>query len=140
MDGMPGGSRANRVTRASGATLAAVTGEEYHTLSLAEMASHGHPVSDPTHAHAVYDPGHIHGLQLDSGTSDGSFNIAVDRGQAPFHDVFGTYDYSQMENRATGIGIYGAGTGISVAAAGGGGAHENLPTATFVPYIVKLDD
>jgi microcystin-dependent protein len=143
MDGMPGGSRANRVTRASGATLAAVTGEEYHTLSLAEMASHGHSISDPTHAHSVYDPPHSHlSAYIDNGRNDW-----FGQGQGGLYsggggDNFGVgAPYFRTSGEATGVAIYGAATGITgTNSAGGGGAHENLPTATFVPYIVKLDD
>jgi microcystin-dependent protein len=42
LDAMPGGSRANRMTRAAAATLAAKTGEEAHGLSVTELARHGH--------------------------------------------------------------------------------------------------
>ncbi|KAG5183983.1 hypothetical protein JKP88DRAFT_163550 [Tribonema minus] len=30
------------------------------TLSVAQLPSHSHTVSDPTHAHTIYDPGHTH--------------------------------------------------------------------------------
>ena len=42
MDAMPGGARANRMTRAAAATLAAKTGEETHGLSPTEGPRHNH--------------------------------------------------------------------------------------------------
>jgi len=141
LDAMPGGARANRITRAAAATLGALSGEEWHTLGSGEMPSHGHGVSDPTHAHGVSDPSHAHGTVNQSlvvGVSP-SFSGGGGGGQGNINSSAELYNYSTRA-AGTGIGIYGAGTGISIAAAGGGGAHENLPPSTFVPYIVKLDD
>jgi microcystin-dependent protein len=47
LDQMPGvgSTRANRITRAAAAVLAAFTGEETHKLVTAEMPAHGHPIS-----------------------------------------------------------------------------------------------
>jgi microcystin-dependent protein len=42
MDQMPGGTRANRMTRAVAITLAGKTGEETHVITVAEMPSHTH--------------------------------------------------------------------------------------------------
>ena len=42
MDQMPGGSRANRVTRAVSIVIAGKTGEEIHTITVAEMPAHTH--------------------------------------------------------------------------------------------------
>ena len=42
LDAMPGGSRANRMTRDEAATLAAKTGEEKHRLSPTEGPRHNH--------------------------------------------------------------------------------------------------
>lgn len=111
LDAMPGGARANRITRAAAAVLAAIAGEEFHVLSLAETAPHVHGVNDPQHYHnrpAAVGTGGVWSLLN-----------ASDGGPVPS-------SYSP--------------TGITLASAGGGGAHENLPPVTFVPYIVKLDD
>lgn len=45
MDAMPGGARANRVTRAAAATLAGLTGTEYVALTAATMPAHAHGVN-----------------------------------------------------------------------------------------------
>lgn len=133
MDAMPGGSRANRMTRAVAITIAARTGEETHIVTVPEMPSHGHGVSDPTHTHGVGDPGHSH-LTRNAGQ-----NWENDQGGYGFG--LATYGTSGIYSGASGTGIWigYAGTGISVQANGGGGAHENVQPTVFVPYIVKLD-
>lgn len=121
LDAMPGGARANRLSRAVAATLAGRTGEEYHTLSTAELASHNHGVNDPQHEHsasvtAAYNYG-----------ADGSENVEVGSPQ------------THIDNAGLTVAMSYAATGVTVQANGGGGAHENVPPAVFVPYIVKLD-
>jgi len=110
MDQMPGGARANRLTRSVSIVLAGRTGEELHTITLPEMPSHGHTINDPGHTHPL--------VQI----AQGSGNLgAVTSGTGA---------------GVTGSRV----TGITVNPNGGGGAHENLQPTVFVPYIVKLDD
>jgi microcystin-dependent protein len=118
LDAMPGGTRANRMTRAVAITIAAKTGEETHVVLVNEM---------PAHAHGVNDPGHGHYVKRGNpGTGAG------DRSQFMMNDYTGhTDDYPD--------GIYANATGISIQNNGGGGAHENVQPTVFVPYIVKLD-
>jgi microcystin-dependent protein len=134
LDQMPGGVRANRVTRPSAIIIATRFGEEYHILATAEMPSHAHTVSDPGHNHGVNDPGHAHGfpgqtvVQQAAGAPGGYENGFVMSGAA------GTY------GAGTGIYLGASGTGVSVASAGGSNQHENMPPTVAIPYIVKMDD
>lgn len=131
MDGMPGGTRANRTARAAAATQAANGGEEYHALTQAELAAHAHVVTDPGHGHSLNDPQHTHppGFQLLLCAQPGAGSSAY---------VINSSGGTSMLS-PTGIGINSTGTGVSLQNTGGGGAHENLPPSVFVPYIVRLD-
>jgi microcystin-dependent protein len=118
MDAMPGGgARANRLTRSVAIVLAGRTGEEIHTVTVAEMPVHAHSVYDPTHAHVVGRAGPATGSQLPMarGTMSGLNDEPI-------------------------ISTNAAATGIGINNTGGGSAHENMQPTVFVPYIVKLDD
>lgn len=114
MDQMPGGARANRLTRSVSIVLAGRSGEEIHTITIPEM---------PTHGHAVTDPGHVHLNSKARSVSDAQGGAG---GVVPL----------QANDQPT----TSAKTGITIANAGGGIAHENMQPTVFVPYIVKLDD
>jgi microcystin-dependent protein len=114
MDAMPGGARANRMTRAVAITIAAKTGEETHVITLPEMAAHAHGINDPGHAHAFY-----------MSNADSVSAYAVPDG------------YS--DNWQITAPTLAATTGITIQNAGGNGAHENVQPSVFVPYIVRLD-
>jgi hypothetical protein len=64
-DAMGGASAANRITSGGsgivGTTTGAAGGAETVSLTVAQLASHSHGVSDPGHGHGVNDPGHAHG-------------------------------------------------------------------------------
>jgi microcystin-dependent protein len=106
------------------------------------MPSHGHGLSDPGHAHSISDPGHTHGpwpdgavaivMKHNPGDPAAPYNLGGSGGNL-FHDE------PAVAYAGTGIGIYNAGTGISIAANGSGGAHETMQPSVFVPYIVALD-
>lgn len=115
LDAMPGGSRANRMTRSVAITIATKTGEETHVVTVGEMPAHSHPVNDPGHYHSFdHSPYNVGDAQGGAG------------GVAPFNQF-------QSYNTA------GALTGISIQNAGGNGAHENVQPSVFIPYIVRLD-
>jgi microcystin-dependent protein len=112
LDQMPGGLRANRMTRSVAITIAAKTGEETHVTTVGEMPSHGHSVNDPGHTHtgagiASAHDDNYNGIGEDSGPAAGAIGSAV--------------------------------TGITIANTGSNIAHENVQPTVFVPYIVRLD-
>jgi microcystin-dependent protein len=113
MDQMPGGTRANRLTRSVAIILAGKAGEETHVITVPEMPAHSHPVTDPGHAHTF--------LYGDRGS--GAFGVPPGQTYIP------TDQFT----------INAAVTGISIQNTGNNGAHENLQPTVFVPYIVYLD-
>jgi microcystin-dependent protein len=117
MDSMPGGARANRMTRSVSIVLAGKTGEEIHTITIAET---------PVHSHVVTDPGHAHTFTGFQGGGTQSMS--------------GWFYSSSASAQGAGGAVSTNGTGITIANAGGGVSHENVQPTVFVPYIVKLDD
>lgn len=113
MDQMPGGARANRLTRSVSIVLAGKTGEEIHVITLPETAPHSHPVVETPHSHGIAS-------QFISGEG---WAVAATAGAWPA----GSYTNP-------------ASTGVTVGSAGGGQGHETMQPTVFVPYIVKLDD
>jgi microcystin-dependent protein len=95
MDQMPGGTRANRVTRAAAVTIATFSGEEYHTLSVAELASHNHGAATGTesadHTHTVTtglaSAGHVHYSGSAQGSVGGWVSAQAASGGAHAHTM-----------------------------------------------------
>jgi microcystin-dependent protein len=87
--------------------LNAKGGEENHVLSTNELASHNHPISDPTHAHGVGDPGHTHSLAQNPHTHSmgdpGHAHPLVDPGHA--HSTYDPAHYHAYVN-PIGEGLY----------------------------------
>jgi microcystin-dependent protein len=166
LDAMPGGTRANRVTRALAINIAARTGEEYHALTIAELAAHDHGATTgtdtPDHAHSTAgaSAGHVHYLGSDNGSFGGWVASGAvrggTRGSGAYLQVATDYDYNYMENTAHAGTLINYSSGAhqdhshnsyganarhshSIPTQGSGGAHETLQPTIFVPYIVRLD-
>lgn len=120
LDQMPGGARANRMTRTVAITLATKTGEETHKIVTAEMASHGHSIN------SVGD--HAHGY---SGTDLVSMNMR--EGTGAYQNILVGFTHP------TAVSNGGGAHGHSAGNTGGNTAHENVQPTVFVPYIVYLD-
>lgn len=138
LDAMPGGARANRMTRAVAITLAGRAGEETHIISVAEEPVHAHgPGSLTVAAHAHGYGNHLHQMS-------GQANSVVLGGTGGL----GGSDLLHIGNAALGNTTQYSGNVIGAEAPavnsgatannGGGNAHENVQPTVFVPYIVCL--
>lgn len=105
-------------------------GEAAHALTVAEMAHHNHPVSDPGHAHGVADGGHAHSTygRVDFMGGAGGQWYAANGWGVPG----GATGVSGV-----GVGIYGAVTGIYIVGEGGGQPHNNTPPFAVMNFFIK---
>nr|DAF66323.1 MAG TPA: tail collar fiber protein [Caudoviricetes sp.] len=110
-----GGSAANRVTIAgsgvNGGVVGSAGGAQTHTLTVAQMPLHGHPVNDPGHTHLGGANTSSPGVNY-PGTGPNPFF----GGQSP-----------------TGASL----TGITVQQTGGGGAHNNMQPSIIMNFIIR---
>ena len=104
-------------------------------ITTAQLPAHNHGVTDPGHAHSVSDPGHAHGLpgNLVSGVgAPGTGSVGqIGPTAGPTYAA------------ATGIGINGAYTGISIQNTGSGSTHTHsltmdAQTGTFSGTAINL--
>jgi microcystin-dependent protein len=112
-----GNSTAGRLTTtyfgATATVLGAVGGAENHTLTIGEM---------PSHSHSVSDPGHYH-------TTSGFLAL----GAGP--QVYGSGGSTMG---TTSINSTVSTTGISVNGNGGGGSHAIVQPTILITYYIKL--
>jgi hypothetical protein len=93
-----------------------------HALTVAELASHNHGVSDPTHAHV--SPGHSHGS-----ASGFNFYTATNVGGASTNFPGGANSINlEASTNAVAVTINNASTGITVLANGTSNAHSHTKT------------
>jgi microcystin-dependent protein len=138
-------------------------GEATHTLTLAELAAHNHPVSDSGHVHGISDPGHTHSQSPHT-------HPISDPGHV--HNIPGSWGYGPVAGAVVGppmlvqtggindtlaaanVSTQGATAGINAAAinisqtalaaasvgtqnVGGNTAHNNLPPYICVNFIIR---
>src|SRR4029077_13359318 len=100
-------------------------GEEAHTLSVAEMANHGHGVNDPPHSHIMNF--HHHTYSNPTGTSIGV--------QGGANQIF--YPSGQANTSDTQDSMFAAPTGVSVQNNGGNAAHNVMQPFAVCYFIIK---
>ncbi|MCK4412964.1 MAG: hypothetical protein KAY32_05425 [Candidatus Eisenbacteria sp.] len=118
VNGHPTPDLRNRFVLGAGSSysVGATGGEASHTLTINEMPSHSHGVSDPGHTHLYTNP--VYGSL-----------------QGMVHDENGTaveYPIADGWNTASST------TGISVNSAGSGWAHNNMPPYYALAYIMRV--
>lgn len=109
-----GGAAAGRLTTLF-PRVGMIAGAQTHTLSTAELASHGHGVTDPGHAHNL---------------TQGASGPTTYTSRAAFGDGTSAGNYSGVVNPG--------GTGITIQNTGSGTAHNNVQATRTVTTIIKL--
>jgi microcystin-dependent protein len=140
MDQMPGGTRANRVTRAAAITIATMTGSEYYSLAIADLPSHNHGAAtgaEAAHTHTVTtgteSADHTHYTTTGGASAGhvhyaGSVNGAVGGWVASTYASGGGHEHSYNSNQAGPNGLpavdmpYNSGGYIGTI---GGGGHTH---------------
>jgi hypothetical protein len=124
-----GGSVPFTTAFASQAANGTVTG---HALTIAEMPSHTHIITDPGHSHGVSDPGHAHSMDayVQYG-NPGSNTIPAGVSQPVGYGTF---------SAVTNISIAGSSTNVTAQTSGSGSAHTHGFTGTAINLAVQYVD
>jgi len=120
-------------------------GEENHVLSTAELAYHGHGVTDNGHGHpGSSDTGHGHNINDPTHTHGGVVVTVVGNIAGTGNNV--AAQYGQTGASGTGISIQtghanlaiaNAATGISIQANGSNAGHNNMSPFAVLYFIIK---
>jgi microcystin-dependent protein len=135
-------------------------GEAAHALTVAELATHAHVLTDPghthpdpshthgastgSHGHTAHDSGHVHGVVNPTGalnaqpgsgmySASGSMNTNTGFAQIVI-DAVGNIGVT-VNAAVTGLGSQR--TGATVNDTGSGASHNNMPPYQTVNYIIK---
>lgn len=98
------------------------------TFQASQNLAHNHAITDPGHAHSIYDPGHSHGFWISGGSANGDFVY-------PSETRYSSFRTAPTTVSGTGIGIYAAGTNISIQNNGG---TESRPRNVALLACIKV--
>ena len=105
------------------------------SLSVAQMPSHSHGISDPGHNHGVNfsDPGHSHNM---------FFGVRGDssRGGGGNNEIIGGNNRTSNQGTGISVSINGNGTGVSVQNNGSGSSHTHSFSGTSINMNVNYMD